>query len=256
MKTIMLTEMREAAKRLFKNLKLIYILRTLRPGENVQHLLLSEEEKSDLTITIRLANEYVKEFEDIANSVTPSDMATMSVTANDRLDQILQDETLSLRQKVLNIQSKDCMPFIRVWEVPGILPPNKHPKNILFLNKKPDCYVFNDEIANLLQNLHGLGYSESIVISTTAMDARIVLETWQIDGIYNCDESSFGPRHAENLLNAFNTEALEGKKFNDVTFNNHVMALPINNNHRDLSAFVEELRKGKKIKQFELAFKM
>ncbi len=254
MQTVILEELKAAAKRLFKDLRLTYIFQTLGVKEKIEHLILSEQDKLDIAATIRLQHDYTKEFDKIAKSVTSADIAIMSSRANDHFERILYDETLSLKQKILKCQSRDYMPFIRAYEVPGKWLKGKSPKSILFLNKKPECYTFNAQIVDLIHNLEGFGYGQSIIVSASAMDARVILETGKIHGIFNCDQTSGGPRPSDTLLKSFNIHPTQGTKFNDISFNKHVMSLAVNKEHGILLSFLEELDKLKEATQYTLEF--
>ncbi len=241
--------LKAAATRLFQNPRLSFIFKTFLLGEKIENIVLSDEDRFDLMSTFTLSRDYRKTCASIENSVTSHDMTILSISANDNLEQIFRNETLSLKEKIQANKAKDYFAVNRVYQVSGTLKSDKKPKNILFLNSKPACYMFNDKIHELLHNLYELECYEYIIISAPAIDARRILATGQIDGILDCLQAGEQPRKLETLLDIFNTEPFEGTKFDDTEFNDYVMSLPM---HWDLCSFVDALRLGRKTKQVEV----
>lgn len=256
MASLHLEELKEIITRIFQKPRLRVVLETMSPNEDVPGLILLDEEKRDLISAFKFSKSNASAYLEIVESVKDN-FLHLHLQEHDRLmNDLLFDDSLSLKAKILNNQSKDFKPFIRAYQVAGKPINAAKPKNILCLSPSPKCYVYNEGIKQLQDEMYQRGMFGGIIISTTTMDARPLLETRQIDGVFNCDWGRHVIRSSkEEILSALNVNPLNGKRFNDQAFNNYVMSLPMNYHHGDIYDFFIELKKGKRLEQGELQLK-
>ncbi|HQV65118.1 MAG TPA: hypothetical protein PKZ56_02725 [Candidatus Paceibacterota bacterium] len=251
MATINIDELKEAARRVLTTPKLRTIFESLADKESLQYLLLSDQDKTNIAAAFVLSKKYDKDFSDVISCVSDAEYLQICMIEHDKLiNKIIYDDSFSLKDILLNNKSRDYKPFVRSYVVPGKPVNGVRVKNILYLNRTPECYQFNGEIKKLIDEMYSRGMFGSIILSATTMDARMLLETQKVDAIFNNDWSKFSVRNGkEDILQALNCNPLDGKKYNILSFDNYFMSLPMNPKHNDFYGFFDEMKKGRYTQQ-------
>ncbi len=234
------------------NPRLRHILENNQPDKKIfqkiiGQLLLEPAEKELLTTVFdfRLSNfpAYMGAVEDCPCTV----FRKIEATEKQNLEKLLENESLSLRMKVLQHKSNHYQPLIHVYEVPKHSEEtNFRPLNILFLNRAPNCYQFNEDLQGLLEQLYKKCFFKALVFSATTVDALPLLKTRGIHAIYNKDDGSrSGPRvDKDTVMSALRFSAGEHKDTRETkAVLAHVKMLPMNTEYGDRDEFLELLAK-------------
>ena len=214
--------------------------------EFLGNILLTPEEKKSIIDAYKFSQQFPTKYAAIVDSISEALYVQTCSQEHSRLvDELLPDNSISFRNKILNNKSKDCLALVRVYEVVSNIKGKTGPKNILFLNPAQECYKPNTGIRQLLDEMFTRGMFKNIVVSATLKDSLEVLKTGQIHAIYNAGWSSFGPlQDKQQMLNILNANTKWLSNFHKELFEKRFMSIYMNDENSDFYGFFEGLAKG------------
>lgn len=225
---------------LFQSHKLFNIMKNVEPTmTQLKYMLLTDKDKECIKYGLYLQEREPAVYDFLLNNVKKE---VHEQGENTFFLKALGSAKIPLRDKMLQFNQSAEKFAHYCYVVPG--PTYKAAKNILYLNTEPKCYLFKDNIIDLLNNLSNHGFGQSLVFSVPSKHTHWYLGTQQIDAIYH--QLAYGSSikdHPQEVYDEIFDPKNSGTNIHDLE--SYVKNLPINDTFADLRNLIMQMEEAK-----------